>query len=139
MPANKLNREELDERIKQAPFHQWLGLEVTAVNEDDIEIRVPWRDEFFVNQKAGYAHGGILAAVIDSAGDYALAAKLGRPFPTVDMRIDYHRAATPGDMLVRASVIKLGKLVSVAEASVYDSENRLLASGRGVYAVAAPK
>ena len=139
MPENKLTREELDERIKLAPFHQWLGIEVTAVNEDDIELRVPWREEFFVNEKAGYAHGGILAAIIDSAGDYALAAKLGRPFPTVDMRIDYHRAATVGDMIIRAKVIKLGKLVSVAEASVFDEEDRLLASGRGVYAVAAPK
>ena len=139
MPENKVTREELDERIKLAPFHQWLGIEVTAVNEDDVEFRVPWREEFFVNKKAGYAHGGILAAIIDSAGDYALAAKLGRPYPTVDMRIDYHRAAVPGDMIIRAKVIKLGKIVSVAEASVFDEEDRLLASGRGVYAVAAPK
>lgn len=139
MPENKLNREQLHERIVQAPFHQWLGLEVTEVDEDGILIRIPWREEFVVNTAVGYAHGGILATIIDVAGDYALAAKLGRPYPTVDMRVDYHRAATEGDMFARAKVVKLGKLFSVAEASVYDAENRLLASGRGVYAVAAPK
>lgn len=139
MPENKLTREELHERIVRAPFHQWLGLEVTAVEEDHIEVRVPWRDEFVVNVDVGYAHGGILATLIDVVGDYALAAKLGRPYPTVDMRVDYHRAALPGEMVVRGKVVKLGKMFSVAEASVFDAEDRLLASGRAVYAVAAPK
>jgi uncharacterized protein (TIGR00369 family) len=139
MPENKMNQEQLQQRLMRAPFHRWLGLEVTGVDEDGIDIRIPWRDEFFVNKEAGYAHGGILATVIDMAADYALAAKLGRPFPTVDMRVDYHRAAKAGDMTVRASVVKLGKIFSVGEASVYDADGNLLASGRAVYAVAAPK
>lgn len=139
MPENKLTKEQLQERALRAPFHQWLGLEVTGLTEEEVEFRVPWRDEFYVNVKAGYAHGGILGALIDMAADYALAAKLGRPFPTVDMRVDYHRAARVGPLIARARVIKLGSIVAVADASVYDEDDNLLASGRGVYAVAAPK
>jgi uncharacterized protein (TIGR00369 family) len=139
MPENKMTREELHERITRAPFHQWLGLEVTGVDEEGIDVRIPWRDEFVVNVQVGYAHGGILATVIDVVGDFALAAKLGRPYPTVDMRVDYHRAAMPGDMRARGRVVKLGKMFSVAETSVHDSNGKLLASGRAVYAVAAPK
>jgi len=139
MPENKLTKEQLQERALQAPFHQWLGLEVTGLTEEEVEFRVPWRDEFFVNVKAGYAHGGILSALIDMAADYALAAKLGRPYPTVDMRVDYHRAARVGPLIARARVVKLGSIVAVADASVYDEADNLLASGRGVYAIAAPK
>ncbi len=139
MPENKMNRDQLQERLLQSPFHQWLSLDVTEVNEQEIVIRVPWRSEFVVNVKVGYTHGGILATIIDIAGDYAIAAKLGRPFPTVDMRVDYHRAALEGDIFATGRVVKLGRLFAVAEASVLDADNNLLASGRGVYAVAAPK
>ncbi len=49
------------------------------------------------------------------------------------MRVDYHHPAR-GDLKVVGTVIKTGRLVSVAEAKVYDAEDRLVASGRGVYA-----
>jgi uncharacterized protein (TIGR00369 family) len=74
-----------------------------------------------------------LATIIDVAADYALAAKLGAPIPTVDLRIDYHRAALEGELTVKAKVIKIGRTFSTAEAYVYDSDGKLLASGRGVY------
>jgi acyl-coenzyme A thioesterase PaaI-like protein len=106
---------ELQDRITLAPFHKWLGLELVEMGEDGIKLRVPWREEFVVNPKAGYTHGGILATIIDIAADYALAAKIGAPIPT------------------EARLIKLGRTFSTAEAFVTDSEGALLASGRGVY------
>lgn len=133
MAENKMTLEELNERITAAPFHQWMGLRVSEVTEDGIQITVPWRAEFLVNEKAGYAHGGILATLIDTASDYALAAKIGGPVPTVDLRVDYHRPAKEGEITVAARVIKLGRTFSTAEASVFDAEGRLLASGRGVF------
>ncbi|MEE2760002.1 MAG: hotdog fold thioesterase [Pseudomonadota bacterium] len=70
MPENKMTRKELEERILQAPFHQWLGLRVEEVTEDGIRITMPWREEFVVNRDAGYAHGGVLATLIDMAAGY---------------------------------------------------------------------
>ena len=133
MAENKMTKEELQERISLAPFHQWLGLKVVEMNEDGIKLSVPWREEFVVNTKAGYTHGGILATIIDTAADYALAAKIGGPIPTVDLRVDYHRPAMQGELTVEARPIKLGRTFSTAEAFVYDSQDTLLASGRGVY------
>ena len=69
MAENKMTLAELQDRITQAPFHQWLGLKVAEVTEDGIQITVPWRQEFLVNAEAGYAHGGILATLIDTASD----------------------------------------------------------------------
>ena len=74
-----------------------------------------------------------VATLIDTASDYALAEKIGGPVPTVDLRVDYHRTALEGEITVKARVIKLGRTFSTAEASVFDSEGRLLTSGRGVF------
>ena len=133
MAENKMTKVELQERITLAPFHKWLGLHVSEVNEDNIRISVPWRQEFVVNPQRGYTHGGILATLIDTAADYALAVKIGTPVPTVDLRVDYHRAAMQGELTVEARVLNMGGTFSTAEAMIYDSEGKLLASGRGVY------
>ena len=133
MPKNKMSREELAERVVVAPFHQWLGLELTNMDEKGIELTVPWREEFVVNVELGYTHGGILATLIDVAADYAIAAKLGRPVPTIDMRVDYHRPAFQGNLIVKAQALKLGGNFCTGEAQVYDEKGKLLASGRGVY------
>jgi uncharacterized protein (TIGR00369 family) len=68
-----------------------------------------------------------------------IAAKVGMPVPTVDIRVDYHRAAAPGDLKCVARIVRLGGTNSVAEAYVYDGEDNLIASGRGTYFTAAAK
>jgi uncharacterized protein (TIGR00369 family) len=59
--------------------------------------------------------------------------------PTIDVRVDYHKAAMPGDLTARARVVRMGSQYSTAEASVYDQEGALVASGRGTYYTAPPK
>ena len=129
----KTDRETLDARIKRGPYHQWLGLSVTEVGDGEITIEVPWRDEFIVNPDGGYIHGGILATLVDLAADWAIATKLGRPYPTVDIRVDYHRAAVKTGLRVKGRIVRLGSTFTTSEAFVEDDQGRLLASGRGTY------
>ena len=119
-----------------APYHQWLGLEVAALDPDELRLRMPWRDEVVSNPRLGSAHGGVLAALIDLAGFYALIAAGHPPAATANLNIDYHRPATAGPLEIRARVVKLGKRVSVAAAEVYAPEGHLLAGGRGAYLAA---
>lgn len=123
----------LDARIKRGPFHQWLGLSITEVGDGEITIELPWRDEFVVNPDGGYLHGGILATLIDLTADWAIATKLGRPFPTVDIRVDYHRPAVKTRLRAKGRIVRLGSTFSTAEALVEDEAGNLLASGRGTY------
>jgi len=125
--------------ITRGPFHQWLGLQVLRVDDGEIDIKATWRPEWVVNADAGYTHGGILATLVDLTADWALVSTTGRGVPTIDMRVDYHRAAMKGDLVCKGKVIKPGKQFSVCEASIYNAEGQLLASGRGVYAMPAPK
>ena len=123
----------LDALVRNSPFHQWLGVELRSLSLTAVELAMPWREEFVSHPEIRYTHGGILATLIDLAADYAIAAKLGRGVPTVDLRVDYHKPAMPGPLLARASVIRLGATLATAEARIYDESNALLASGRGVY------
>jgi uncharacterized protein (TIGR00369 family) len=56
----------------------------------------------------------------------------------VDLRVDYHAAAMPGDLIVKGRVVKAGGQFSTSEAHVYDAAGKLLASGRGTYFTAPP-
>jgi uncharacterized protein (TIGR00369 family) len=139
MDTTALTAEQVQAMISRGPFHQWLGLEVLRVGEGEIDIRATWREEWVVNPDRRYTHGGILAALVDLAADWALVSKTGRGVPTIDMRIDYHRAAMPGDLIARGKLVKWGSQYAVSEARVFDKDEMLVASGRGVYLTAPPK
>jgi uncharacterized protein (TIGR00369 family) len=137
--SEPLTVEQVQALVARAPYHQWLGIKVVAVEPDAIELKATWREEWVVNPDRRYTHGGILAALIDLAADYALVGRTGRGVPTIDMRVDYHSAAMPGDLTLRGKVIKWGSQFSVAEAQIFDAQGKLLASGRGTYLTAPPK
>jgi len=138
MPTD-LTLEQVQALITRAPFHQWLGLTVLAVTDDSIEIKATWREEWVVNVERRYTHGGILAALIDLAADFAMIRQTGRGVPTIDMRVDYHRAAMPGDLIARGKVVRFGSQFATAEAEIVDKDGKLIASGRGTYYTAPPK
>ena len=131
--------EKLQQLITRGPFNRWLDFTVLKADAEGIELKAAWREEWVVNPERRYTHGGILAAIIDVAADYAIAAQLGRPVPTIDIRVDYHKAAIPGDLTAKARVVRMGGQYSTAEAYLYDQDGELVASGRGTYLTAAPK
>jgi uncharacterized protein (TIGR00369 family) len=126
MSDEKLTAAQVEEKLRRGPYHQWLGLKVVSVGEGEIELTATWREEWVVNPDRKYTHGGILAALVDLTADWALVSKTGRGVPTIDLRVDYHRAAMPGDL----------SQFSVSEAQVFDKDGALCASGRGVYSTA---
>ncbi len=130
---------EIEARLLKGPFHQWLGLKVVSVGDGEIELKATWRPEMVVNAERGYVHGGILATLVDLTADWALVSKTGRGVPTVDLRVDYHRAAMQGDLIAKGKVVKFGGTLSVAEAQILSEDGKLLASGRGVYMTAPAK
>ncbi|HEX5959520.1 MAG TPA: PaaI family thioesterase [Hyphomicrobiaceae bacterium] len=137
--ASQLTIEQVQDLITRAPYHKWLGLKVVAIEDGAIELAATWREEWVVSPERRYTHGGILAALIDLGADWAMVRKTGRGVPTIDMRVDYHAAAMPGDLTVKGKVVRMGSQVSVAEARILDGQGKLLASGRGTYLTAPPK
>ena len=126
MSETDISLDMLQELISRGPFNHWLGFKFVSADETGIELTATWREEWVVNPERRYTHGGILAAIVDVA-------------PTIDMRVDYHKAAMPGDLTAKAKILRLGGQFSSAEALVYDKDGALVASGRGTYFTPKPK
>ena len=47
--SEQLTLEQVQALVTRAPYHQWLGLKVIAVDDDGIEITATWREEWVVN------------------------------------------------------------------------------------------
>ena len=123
----------VQQALEASPFHRWLGLTVTETGAGEIKLLMPWRDELVSNPKVKSAHGGVLAALIDLTGFYALIATGNMPLATADLRVDYHQLATPGPLAIVGKVVRLGATLSVSEANVLNEAGDLLSSGRGAY------
>jgi uncharacterized protein (TIGR00369 family) len=124
---------ELQSRLSRNHLANWMGLTVVHATAGQIRLASPWRDEFISNPDHRFAHGGILATLLDTAGSYAVATLLGRPAQTVDMRIDFVRPCFESELTVDASVLHFGRTLATVDASVFNRENRLLAAGRMVF------
>lgn len=94
------------------------------------------RPEFERGAGSGQWHGGPIAAIVDTVGDYALVMSLGRGVPTVNFRIDYLRPAIDTALVATARVRRAGKSIGVVDIDVHDASQNLVAIGRATYATA---
>jgi uncharacterized protein (TIGR00369 family) len=138
MSDEPLGKEALQERLGQSPFISLLNL--TVLNADpakqQLVMRAAMRPEFERGRGSGQWHGGPIAAIIDTVGDYALVMLLSRPLPTVNFRVDYLRPAIDTALVVTATVRRSGRLVGVVDIDVTNEAGQLLAIGRATYATA---
>ena len=139
MSDQPLGKDEIQERLGHSPFIELLNLTVLAADpaSQQLVVRAAMRPEFERGRGSGQWHGGPIAAIIDTVGDFALVMTLGRPLPTVNFRVDYLRPAIDTALIVTATVRRSGRMVGVVDIDVADEAGRLLAIGRATYATAA--
>ncbi|MFN0181809.1 MAG: PaaI family thioesterase [Gemmatimonadales bacterium] len=121
-----------------SPYQRFLRLEMVSAEPGQVVIRLPFREEFLRADGSDWYHGGVVAALIDIAGDYALWSQLGQGLPTIDLRVDWLRPARRGALLALGKAVKVGRTVSTADVEVRDERGDLVAVGRGTYASPKP-
>ena len=133
-----LSVEELQQRLSHSAFIDFLNLTVLQADaaKEQVVMRAEMRPEFERGRGTGQWHGGPIAAIVDTVGDYALVMLLGRPLPTVNFRIDYLRPAVNTALVVTATVRRNGRLVGVVDVDVANEAGQLVAVGRATYATA---
>ncbi|MBO0736058.1 MAG: PaaI family thioesterase [Alphaproteobacteria bacterium] len=138
MTSVQLGKHELQQRLAHSAFIDFLNLTVVGTDPEKQEVvmRAPMRPEFERGRGTGQWHGGPIAAIIDTVGDYALVMLLGRPLPTVNFRVDYLRPAINTDLVVTARVRRSGRLVGVVDIDVMNDVGQFIALGRATYAIA---
>jgi uncharacterized protein (TIGR00369 family) len=133
-----LTAAELQQKLAQSPFIDFLGLEILAADpaKEEVVMRLAMRPEFERGRGTGQWHGGPIAAVIDTVGDYALIMLLGRPLPTINFRVDYLRPAINTGLTATARVRRNGRTVGVVDVDIANDAGALVAIGRAAYATA---
>ena len=139
MTGPPLGKDELQQRLSHSAFIDFLNLTVLSADpeKEEVVMRAAMRPEFERGRVTGQWHGGPIAAIIDTVGDYALVMTLGRPLPTVNFRVDYLRPAIDTALIVTARVRRSGRLVGVVDIDVSNETGQLVAIGRATYATAA--
>jgi uncharacterized protein (TIGR00369 family) len=135
MSAAPLGVEQLQERLTHSTFIDFLGLTVLSADpaKEEVVMRAVMRPEFERAKGSGQWHGGPIAAVIETVGDYALVMSLGRGLPTINFRVDYLRPAIGTALTATARVRRAGKSVGVVDVDVADDQGRIVAIGRATY------
>jgi uncharacterized protein (TIGR00369 family) len=83
-------------------------------------------------QLMGVVHGGVMAALIDTAAFWAVYFAIedeSRWLTSVDLKLNYLAPATGGRLIARGRQIKAGKTLCYAEARVVDEGQKVLAHG----------
>ena len=124
--------------FQHSPFMRFLGLEVVRADRGMIEVRLPFREEFIRGDGSDWLHGGVVSALADIAGDYAVMTETAPGVPTIDMRVDYLRPARKGDLTAVGKTVRVGKTICVADVEIRDSSGTLVAVGRACYASPRP-
>ena len=134
-----VSKERIQLWLGRSPFINSLGLEVTETDPDNgqITMRAAMRPEYERGPGTGQWHGGPIAALIDTVGDYALVMLLGRPLPTINFRVDYLRPAINTALILVGRVRRSGKSVGVVDIDVFDDARNLIAVGRATYSTLA--
>jgi len=119
--------------LDNVPFAKLLGIEVEAVEPGHAVLTMPIRSE--LKQNHGVAHGGSIAAVIDSAMALAIMPMLAENerTTTVDLTIHYLRPLTQGTARASARVVRAGKRVITVSAELVDDQGKLAATAISTY------
>jgi uncharacterized protein (TIGR00369 family) len=130
-----LSATDIQKMLDASPFNLFLGLTVVIADpvKQEVTMRAAMRPEFERRPGSKQWHGGVIASVIDTAGDFAVGMMVGRGLPTVNFRVDYLRPAIDTALVAVSRVRRAGKSVGVADVDVFDEKGTLLAVGRGTY------
>lgn len=118
-----------------SPFIRNSGMRIVSTDPETetLTISMPLKPEFERAAESGQFHGGPIAALIDTAGCFALVMMLGHGVPTVNFRTDYLRPAIRTDLRALATVRRAGRTVGLVDVDVFDDHERLVAVGRGTF------
>lgn len=101
----------------------WLGLRFHAQSEDWVELALPWRPELIADGESGVLASGPIISLLDTASGIAVCRKQSRIVQqaTVDLRVDYMRAARPGRTVIgRAECYKMTRSIAFLRGVAYD-------------------
>ena len=116
---------EVQERLRASGTAKQLGFEIVEVERGRVVLRMRVREHH--KQVHGVVHGGVLAALADTAGGLAsYTAASGPRVATIEMKINYLEAVAGGTVLADARVVRIGKHIAVVDCDIREANGRLV-------------
>ena len=118
-------RQIAERMVQVTPQAAALGMRFVSVSLARGALEVPWREDLVGDPDTGVIAGGVVTTLLDHTCGQAVMAAMGAPAPiaTLDLRIDYMRAAEPGlDIKARAHCYKLTHSIAFVRATAYDRD-----------------
>ena len=101
-----------------------LGFKLEGVEGRTVRLRVPWREDLVGDPETGVLAGGLVTTLLDHIGGLAVWIAAGgfQPIATLDLRVDYMRAARPQeDLIAEATCYRLTRNVAFVRAWAFET------------------
>ncbi|WP_174874010.1 PaaI family thioesterase [Vogesella oryzae] len=132
-PANPALLQAMGELFVSFPHCVALGFQYLGNEGRKPTLKVEWRDDLVGNPVTGVVHGGVITSIIDTCSGIAVTAHMDEleTIATLDLRIDYLKAATPGKAIYcTAECYRMANQIAFTRAVCYhDSPDDPIAHG----------
>ncbi|MEM7489066.1 MAG: PaaI family thioesterase [Pseudomonadota bacterium] len=121
--------------IAALPHCVALDMAVEQVAPGRAVISMPWAEALVGDPRTGVVHGGAVSALMDTAGGAAVLShpEAGRTTATMDLRIDYMRAAAPRQTITATAICHtVTRSVAFVRAEAADAEG-VVAQATGTF------
>ncbi len=125
--------------IESIPHARAVGMQLTEIGSGTAEIRMPYDARLIGDPSTGVLSGGAVSTLMDTCGGAAVMSHPSSPggTATIDLRIDYMRAATPGQAIVaKATCYHITRSVAFVRAVALDDDRENpVATATGAFTV----
>ncbi|MFY0690700.1 MAG: PaaI family thioesterase [Paracoccaceae bacterium] len=113
--------------IEAIPHSRALSMTLEKIGDGVATISMPYDARFVGDPETGVIHGGAVSALMDTCGGAAVMSHPEEPSgtATIDLRIDYMRAATPGQTIrATATCYHVTREVAFVRAEAVDDDTQ---------------
>lgn len=111
--------------IEAIPHSRALGMQLDSLEDGEVVASMPYDARFIGDPDTGVIHGGAVFALMDTTAGAAVMSHPEAPLvtATLDLRVDYMRAATPGQRIMcRATCYKVTRSVAFVRVVAFDED-----------------
>ncbi len=123
--------------IEAIPHAGALGMRLTDIGAGSASFEMPYSEHLIGDPRTGVVHGGAVSAMMDTCCGAAVMSHPMAPdsTATIDLRIDYMRAATPGQTIrTTATCYHVARSVAFVRATATDDDSsRPVATASGSF------